>query len=96
MNDGFNFSDLYINTPVSEIKNTNEWQPMSSAPKNGITIEVNYGTIEKPDTCLAFWSDRPVCMGGRTVMIDPGWATAGDNVDRNLPLDEPNFWREAI
>lgn len=71
-----------------------KWKPISTAPKDGTVIEINYGTAENPEeNQLAFWSERPVCMGGPTVYIKSGWATAGDNVDKNLPLDTPNFWR---
>lgn len=86
-----------IDEQVQEIVNTNTWKPISTAPKTGIVIEINYGTPETPkDVCLAVWSQRPVCMGGPTVFRNPGWATVGDETDKNLPLDEPNFWREAL
>lgn len=75
----------------------NEWQPMDIAPKTGRIIEINYGTPENPEYVqLAFWSERPVCMGSPTVYNEPGWATASDDIDKNLPLDEPNYWREEI
>ena len=66
---------------------------IDSAPKDGRTIEIRYGDGSK---CLAFWSERPVCMGGPMVFQNPGWATAPESdTDTNLPLDEPNFWREV-
>lgn len=72
-----------------------EWKPIGTAPKSGITIEVSYGDgSDESENCLAFWSERPVCMGGATVMIPAGWATAGNETDKNLPLDEPKLWRE--
>jgi hypothetical protein len=71
-----------------------DWQPIETAPRNGDTIEANYGTPENPDTCLIAWSERPVCMlGHRAGGHKPGWSTAGPDVDRNLPVDPPNSWR---
>lgn len=70
------------------------WEPIETAPKDGRTIEFNYRTPDKPEISLVFWSDRPVCMGGPTVYNKPGWATAGDDVDKNLPLDPAKYWRE--
>lgn len=73
-----------------------EWKSTDLAPKDGTVIEINYGTELLPeDVCEAAWSERPVCMGGPTVYNKPGWATAGGDVDKNLPLDPPNFWREV-
>lgn len=72
------------------------WQPMNTAPKDGSTIEANYGTIQKPETALICWSQKPVCMlGPRCGTFPPGWATSieGDT-DNNLPMDESNYWRE--
>lgn len=72
------------------------WQTMDSAPKSGITIEICYDS-EGKETCLACWSDRPVCMlGSRNGGFPPGWATAGDECDKNLPLDPPVMWRNEI
>lgn len=73
-----------------------KWSPIQIAPKDGREIEINYGTEDKPeDVCLAFWSERPVCMLGPTAYFPSGWATSGPATDRNLPLDPPNYWREA-
>jgi len=74
---------------------SNEWQPITTAPKSGITIEVSYGDgTDESDNCDAFWSDRPVCMAGNQFGgCKAGWATAGDKTDKNLPLDEPLLWR---
>jgi hypothetical protein len=73
------------------------WQIMETAPKDGSEIEINYGTEDEPDVCFAFWSERPVCMlGNINGGHKPGWATCGQEIDRNLPLDEPNFWRPII
>jgi hypothetical protein len=70
-----------------------KWQPIDTAPRDGTSIEVNYGTVENPEVCLAVWSERPVCMGGPLIRYPPGWATNGDETDSNLPLDPPNYWR---
>lgn len=74
----------------------NDWKPIYSAPKTGITIEISYTDgSDESENCLAFWSDRPVCMlGNRNGGHKSGWATAGPNVDKNLPLDEPKLWRD--
>lgn len=69
------------------------WQSIATAPKDGTTIEVSYDS-EHTDTCLAMWSQRPVCMGGSTVYNKPGWATSTESeCDTNLPLDTPLYWR---
>lgn len=71
------------------------WREMSSAPKDGEVIEVNYGSLDEPDICDAVWSARPVCMlGNINGGHKPGWATPhGGDTDSNLPLDPPNYWR---
>ena len=64
---------------------------INTAPKDGTTI---IGVWDDGEEFLMFWSERPVCMlGSRNGGHPPGWATAGDNVDSNLPVDEPPFWR---
>lgn len=95
------FKEMYVNTEIDSIGTgysnwvDDEWQLIGTAPKSGITIEVSYGDgSDESENCLAFWSKRPVCMGGATVMIPAGWATAGNETDKNLPLDEPKLWRE--
>jgi hypothetical protein len=77
------------------VKEALEWQTMDTAPKTGEVIEISYGDgSNENDNCLARWSDRPVCMlGDRNGGHKPGWATAGPNVDGNLPLDPPKLWR---
>lgn len=65
------------------------WKPISDAPKSGITIIGNYGD----GFCFIRWSSRPVCMGGPTVYIKPGWATgSGTATDSNLPMDPQKSW----
>lgn len=73
----------------------NNWQPIEAAPKDGSTIEVTYDADGK-ETCLAMWSEKPVCMlGPRNGAFPPGWATPVEaNCDTNLPLDPPLMWRE--
>jgi len=72
-----------------------KWQPIATAPKKGEIIEISYGDgTNKKENCLAFWSDNPICiLGRRNGSFLPGWATAGPNVDYNLPLDSPKIWR---
>ncbi len=73
-----------------------DWQPISTAPKTGTTIEVSYGDgSNEADNCLAFWSEHPVCMlGSRCGSYPPGWAVAPEcTADTNLPLDTPELWR---
>lgn len=62
------------------------------APKDGSTIIGIYDEGE----FLIFWSDRPVCMLGPINGGFPaGWATAHESdTDSNLPMDEPDQWRE--
>jgi len=73
----------------------NSWSPIESAPRTGEVIEVSYTDgSDESENCLARWSDCPVCMlGPRNGTHKPGWATAGPNVDQNLPLDPPKLWR---
>lgn len=75
------------------------WQPIETAPKTGTIIEVSYGDGSNPsDNTLAIWSERPVCMAG-TINggCAPGWATTIECIcDTNLPMDEPNLWREYL
>jgi len=70
------------------------WQPMETAPKDGTTIEVCFDDNGE-ETCLASWSERPVCMlGSRCGGFPPGWATTIEsNTDSNLPLFEVIKWR---
>jgi hypothetical protein len=91
------FSPLISKRQNTMDKSTTQdvWLDIANAPKTGEVIEISYDETGT-ETCLAFWSDRPVCMGGPTVYIKPGWATAGDNVDKNLPLDLPILWREVV
>lgn len=73
------------------------WNPISTAPKTGETIEISYGDGDNhEDNCLAFWSDARVCMIGMpNGSCGPGWATPIESdTDTNLPLDEPNLWRQ--
>lgn len=72
-----------------------KWSPIKTATKDGEVIEVSYGDgADEKENCFAFWSDNPICMlGPRNGSCPPGWATAGPNVDRNLPLDTPKMWR---
>lgn len=74
-----------------------EWQPMATAPKDGSTIEVTYDA-EGKETCLACWSQNPVCMlGPRNGSFPPGWATPIEaECDTNLPLDPPLMWRPYL
>jgi hypothetical protein len=75
----------------------NVWLPIDTAPKDGTTIEVSYGDGSNvSDNCLAFWSERPVCMlGSVNGGFPPGWAIAIESdADTNLPLDPPILWRE--
>lgn len=56
-----------------------EWKSIDTAPKNGETIVANYGTIDKPETALICWSERPVCMlGPRNGSFPPGYERPGD------------------
>lgn len=73
----------------------NEWKTMETAPKDGSTIEITYDK-EGKETCLACWSEQRVCMAGPPMgCCGAGWATPSDSdVDTNLPLDPPLFWRE--
>lgn len=72
-----------------------EWQPITTAPNDGRTIEISYDAEHKA-TCLACWSENPICMlGPRSGSFPPGWATPIEaECDTNLPLDPPLFWRE--
>lgn len=68
----------------------NDWKPMDTSPIDGTTIIGKYDDVE----CAIFWSDRPVCMAGPRLGGCPaGWATDGDDVDYNLPMDAPEAWR---
>lgn len=76
--------------------NSAGWQPMDTAPRDGSTIELAYDEDGK-ETCLAMWSEKPVCMlGPRNGTFPPGWATPIEaDCDTNLPLsDPPLMWRE--
>ena len=89
---------LFHDLNVMSMEDALIWRTMETAPKDGRDIEISYGDgSNAEDNCLAFWSERPVCMGGPTVMHKPGWATAGnDKCDKNLPLDPPKLWRPGI
>lgn len=78
-----------------EGKDIKQWQPIETAPKDGTTIEITYDR-EGTQTCLARWSDNPICMlGSRCGSFPPGWATPSEgDTDNNLPLDPPLMWRE--
>lgn len=70
------------------------WLPICDAPYDGTEVEVKW---ESGDVSTACWSERPVCMGGPTVYREPSWATGPNSgTDRNLPLDEPQWWREIL
>lgn len=86
---------LQIETALQQWKGENPWQPIATAPRDGSTIEVSYDK-EGKETCLAMWSENPICMlGSRTGSFPPGWATPPEaDCDTNLPLDPPLMWRE--
>lgn len=71
-----------------------DWE---NAPRDGTEIEVG---CKEPDGSIsestAMWSDRPVCMLGPVNGGFPaGWATGfNSGTDTNLPIDQPDFWRE--
>lgn len=66
------------------------WFPMKDAPRDGTVIIGLYDDGE----ALITWSKCPVCMLGTPHgTFPPGWATAGNDTDRNLPMDEPKAWR---
>ena len=68
-----------------------QYKPMDSAPQDGTEIIGKYNDGKE---VLMFWSERPVCMlGPINGGFQAGWATCGEGVDYNLPLDEPDFWR---
>jgi hypothetical protein len=68
-----------------------EWLDMDKAPRDGTPIIGNYGG----DECGIFWSDNPVCiLGPRNGSFPEGWATDGTDTDYNLPMDEPESWKE--
>ena len=87
--------ELFHDLKTMDLEDSLIWKPIATAPKTGIEIEVSYGDGSDPkEITWAFWSDRPVCMGGPTVYIKPGWATGHNSgTDYNLPLDEPKMWR---
>jgi hypothetical protein len=69
------------------------FNPMEDAPVDGTAIIGRYPDGEAE----IFWSERPVCMlGNRCGGFDAGWATTGTDTDRNLPMDEPEEWRELL
>jgi hypothetical protein len=69
---------------------------IDNAPRDGSAIEIAYKNGDDLDICFAAWSERPVCMlGSQNGGFPPGWATTYEgDVDSNLPLDPPDFWRE--
>jgi hypothetical protein len=66
-------------------------QPIDTAPRDGSEI---VGVYESGEEVSMFWSENPVCMlGSRCGSFPEGWATTGQETDRNLPIDEPMYWR---
>jgi len=64
---------------------------VSDAPVCGQEFIGLYGK----DECTICWSDNPICMlGARNGSFPAGWATAGGETDNNLPMSEPDAWKE--
>ena len=79
-----------VTNPVERVV---KWRPMDEAPYDGTPIIGKYADTE----CGIFWSDNPICMlGPRNGSFPEGWATDGTDCDYNLPMDEPEGWREDI
>lgn len=67
------------------------WNSMEDAPRDGTPI---VGLYDDGEEAIIRWSDRPVCiLGSRNGGYPPGWATAGNDTDYNLPMDIPKAWR---
>lgn len=65
---------------------------ISTAPRDGSEI---VGVYENGEEVSMFWSERPVCMlGAINGGFPEGWAATGAETDRNLPIDEPPYWKE--
>jgi len=65
---------------------------IETAPRDGTEI---IGIYDNGDEVAIVWSERPVCiLGHRAGGFPEGWATSGRDTDGNLPMDEPEYWRE--
>lgn len=67
---------------------------METAPRDGSEI---IGIHEDGTKEPIFWNEDRYCMLGRRAgSYPPGWSSADETVDRNLPLDEEIFigWEE--
>ena len=66
---------------------------IETAPRDGREL---IGVYENGEEVSMVWSRRPVCMlGQRNGGFPAGWATSGRDTDRNLPIDEPHYWKEV-